>query len=612
MTSGSESPHLALIVKTVPVLDMEWCRTQIDGFAAHYPGARVVSFVDDLALETVRHAAIENWRSVVDYDRFFKMWYAAYARTDELFDGLDEWSWNLFAPFYHISADQYLRAALLHHLMASEVGPFVLILPPELAPCRPIGRFQVRREAGLRLPGLPAYVRPHHFARLGARLAGLPLRYIASGLAPRKKDDGAQIEPRANEDEKQLVLIAVEDGPSGVNRIPALKIAAELKERPGCQPVLVTTNPRIAEDAGQAGLEAVNVSALARLPSPARLWRDYRRLAKSLRAAAENVKPPGHQLVNCVLRRLTPQIVLYQHGVSASLDRIAARSRVRNVLVVNESSSLCVAAILWAKRRGLKTLGYWPALLGDRPDCRFFPADRHLVYGDQIANQMIGSGVPPDRVRSVGSVTFDNALGRDAEADRKLVRKRILPLWQEGMKLVIVGTEALPRPLEEIEPALQALLQLAQVYVAIKVHPADSIEFYQEVARRHGSRQRIEVVGKCDLDALLNSADLLICVLSNIIVTAAQLGTPTLVCDFADKRRPLDFVKAGLCLGCFDRQELAEMVRALLSDSPQRKTALEMMGAGLRAFNGPNDGLSHIRVAQEVLDGDDVGTPDPD
>jgi hypothetical protein len=96
---------------------------------------------------------------------------------------------------------------------------------------------------------------------------------------------------------------------------------------------------------------------------------------------------------------------------------------------------------------------------------------------------------------------------------------------------------------------------------------------------------------------LLHAADLLVAVLSNIIVNAALMGTPTLVCDFVGHRGPLDFVKEGLSLGCFDAAELPAMLRALLPGGERREEALSLLRRGIARFSKPSDGLCAQRVA---------------
>jgi len=254
--------------------------------------------------------------------------------------------------------------------------------------------------------------------------------------------------------------------------------------------------------------------------------------------------------------------------------------------------------IAWAKDHGIPTFSYWPALIGRRADYRGFAADCHLLYGEQAGDVLREAGVAPERICVTGSVTFDAALARAGEDHARTVRDRVLRFWEEGDRLVVVGTEALPRPDEELVPVLRALLALEGVHTVLKVHPADSVgQFSALAASLNPGGRRLEVVRECDLMALLGAADLVIGVLSNILVSGAMLGAVTLVCDFGGKRHALDLAAEGLSEGCFDPHHLAATLRRVLFD-PVARARLERRSRRARVrFNGACDGRADERVA---------------
>jgi hypothetical protein len=138
------------------------------------------------------------------------------------------------------------------------------------------------------------------------------------------------------------------------------------------------------------------------------------------------------------------------------------------------------------------------------------------------------------------------------------------------------------------------------VAVVLKAHPSDSLQFYESFVGSLGNPENIRVVQNCNLSALLHSADLLMAILSNVIVTAAALGTPTLVCDFSGKSKVVNFVAEGLCEGCYDPEQISDSVRRLLFDDVFRAKALDRLALRVSRFNGPNDGNSHKRIASFV------------
>lgn len=589
-------PHLTLVLNDHALHSVAWSKAVLRRFLAK-TSARIISFYDAYPAIDIQHYTVENWRSVLPYRDYFALWEFAYEDIEQLFCSTDVASREIILPFFHLFADYLLRASVLQSLIANENVSLALLLPPDMAPV--VGGFEsnVCRQAPMRLRALPANIRVKDMLRLTGRILQWPFVSGCSHFLNTRQTVQSVATPAT----RPAILIAVDDGPSAVNGRPAVKIAAAIHERDEVDAIVITTSSNIIGELDRLGIR--HISEMVSQPlSPIKLLADYRHLRKALFSTETQVpRSQGYPLFRRILQGLMPQLILSARRLSAALQRIHAETNIIALLAVNEGFPVCISAINWAKSNSIPSIGYWPALLGKRPDCRYFPADRHLVYGDQIKDVIGRSNVTAEQVRSVGSITFDDALGRSKFRDLQFVRHHVLKHWYQGDQLVVIATEALPRPLEEIGPVVRALAEFENVHIAIKVHPADSLEFYERFATSTGLEHRIEVLGTCPLNAVLNAADLLICVLSNIIISAAQLGTPTLVCDFSEKRTPLDFVKEGLCLGCFEQDRLTDMLRTLLSDSEERRAAIRLMKDGILRFNAYNDGQSHQRVIEEIL-----------
>src|SRR5262249_54256775 len=254
-----------------------------------------------------------------------------------------------------------------------------------------------------------------------------------------------------------------------------------------------------------------------------------RRYRQTLRTVMN--KYPSRSVEGAFLSALDSKIVNYRRSIHATervLHELQARLRVSAVLTVYESLPLSVMAGRWATNKGVPWVGFFPILVGDRPDGNHFPAPAHLVYGDQLRDKMIFHGCAPESMQVVGTPTFDVTPHRDIASDQTYLA-RLFP-HIVGRKLVVVATEAFAHPLIELEPVLRALADMEDVAVVLKVHPSDSELFFSNFVDSLGNASNIRVIQKCELLPLLHVGDLLIAVVSNIIVTAAALGTPTLVC----------------------------------------------------------------------------------
>jgi UDP-N-acetylglucosamine 2-epimerase len=238
-------------------------------------------------------------------------------------------------------------------------------------------------------------------------------------------------------------------------------------------------------------------------------------------------------------------------------------------------------------------------LISDHPESKFFPADHHLIYGEQGAELLVRAGVASETVHVVGSEISERGYGRCLEVDRLAIESLIPGIC--GRKLVVVGTENRPEQMEEIQAVLEELTPMQDLHVVLKLHPNDPEEPFHHLVRQLDHRANATVISRCDLHALLNVADLLICVRSNIIIEAAVMGTPTLVCDFNPGTARLNMVDEGIAIGCWRREDVASMSRRCLFDEETISEHRKLTRGGLARFNGPNDGKSCSRIVDFLL-----------
>ena len=393
-------------------------------------------------------------------------------------------------------------------------------------------------------------------------------------------------------DTEPLILVTVTDSGSRVNLEPTLSILEEFRRR-GVATLVFTGSRIVADEVSGRGLGRLVMAD------------DYhwigliggRPPAVILPA---QLGPDLLVLINGILNQYWSYLSRRAWLHAGILNQIGAAYAVKAVLSVNETLPSAVAAGLWARRSNVPWIGHFPILLGCRPDCYFFPADEHLAYGEQLRDHMISAGVEARSMTVVGSQTYDRHRGRNRGAARAVVEQKFARA--RNKKLVLVATEAFPDPEIEFEPIMAALISIPQVHVILKLHPDDSVERFEALAIKYGVSEEIDIVKAYALSELLAAADLLLCVVSNIVIEAAIVGTPTLVCDFIGRAKVLSFVEEGLCLGCTEPALVRETVTRLLFDPKIARRAQELMATGLHRFNGPNDGRSSERIVDIVLD----------
>jgi hypothetical protein len=594
-SSTGSVPRLVLPCDPAVAGDRARIAQVASAFRAAHPGGQIVSVAPDTDELRMLRLDIASARELLPYASFLALWTKAYRLADALKRCAGPDLTEVIGPFYHSTADLALQALLVPAALQMVPGPLLVLAPPGAA-----SLYQ----------DLPVEVLPTPWALRRLRIGDIQLlRLFRVGrdlarewrrrFSPRASGPAAADRPAGT---LPAILVVAEDGVSGVNFPSALAVVTEL-QAVGRAVVVLTSNPQV-RDTFEAKGAAVRFCGVPELKSlRLAMFARWRRAARDLRRLRQDAASSREERAHAhlVAARLLPFCV-FGAQIEALLSRYHNESApIGAGLVVNEGISTAVATLAWLKARGLPDVGYWPALLGGRPDCEFFPATRHLIYGDHLRDMMLAIGIDAESIETVGSVNFDQALGRNAERDRAYVDDQLLAGRPRRRKLVIVATEALPSPFDEIAPVLDALVAVPDVEIVLKLHPADSAKLYRDYLAEHGLGERVVLLERCDLDALLGAATLLVCVLSNIIVRAAMLGTPTLVCDFGDKRAPLDFVAAGLAVGCFSPGQVAPLLGDLLGDGPARHAVVAQLGRAVLRFCHATDGKSAKRVAASML-----------
>jgi UDP-N-acetylglucosamine 2-epimerase len=554
-------------------------------FLASYGSeAQVVSFYEPIRRKVPATSPIVHWTDLAAQGDEVRLHEDALRRLDCLGSGLT----YEFLPVFrsqriNLHYAMY-RAIMLRGLLNGEHRPLCFIVPGT-GTFGPVASIKVQRSSGV----------PSDVMRTSPRRFGEALRKHISSTGGHQKRLGRR---------KDVCLVTLDDVGSLVNLDPAIAVCKELKKR--CLDLLViTTTPVVTSAMTQAGVPARLVANRSLSAEEFEIIRDQVDYNICRMLGIEGLDTVDREFLSTV----GDNLISWARDhllINAELERVDQEYTIQSVLSIGSIPLTQLAGERY-QDRGSKLLIYFPIIQHPLPVIAgpkyptFYRHDiRYLVSGDYFARQLVDLAIPEASITCVGSTTYDKSHGRNRDADRQHTRTRILKNWGPDEKLVVIATEHIRRPFEEIDPAVRSLLAIDGTHIVIKVHPSDDLDMFEQYARSLVVGEKLEVVKSCDLIALLHAADLVIAIYSNVIINAAVLGTPTLVCDFSNKRAAFDFVAAGLSLGCFDPAHLPQMLKEMLEASPLRETAEELLRRNIRQFNGANDGQSAVRVAQAI------------
>lgn len=167
-------------------------------------------------------------------------------------------------------------------------------------------------------------------------------------------------------------------------------------------------------------------------------------------------------------------------------------------------------------------------------------ANKFLVYGENMRNEMINSGADPRKIVASGAPKYDShRLCSPEEKRRKEKQIRQELTIPEKSRILLVTTQTTdfaskPMNDELIEQALEFSQKHSDIYVIIKLHPRDPFDKYkswQEYIKE--KRLKALVIQKINVIDLMITSDVLLSRYSNTILDALILNViPVALLDF--------------------------------------------------------------------------------
>jgi len=395
------------------------------------------------------------------------------------------------------------------------------------------------------------------------------------------------------------MYLFVQDGPSGTNTRAALPVAAAIL-RMGTPIVVLSNSHSTIMTMTQAGIPARQVPTLPTGLAFVAHIHKTRRLLTAWRNQLRRDHRAAFYTPLFFIERNFSDYVGTTDAIQAACLPLFRKRRPTLILTLTETHPYALAAAALARDFEAIWVGWFHMLIMDIPDYRYFPADYHLFYGDHGKAIYERHEERAERAVSIGTPLYDAAFHRSKEADAAVVRQ-LLPDWN-GCPLVVIGTENRDNQIVEIEATLQVLQRRKDIYTVIKLHPDDSSEPFELLTGRlRLSPDQFSVVKACDLDALLNTACVLITTFSNIIINAALLKTPIISHNYSDVFG-VDFAAAGVGFKAKSPETLADILAQLLENPEFHARTVEASRRAVTQFMADLSGKSAAAIAKVLTD----------
>jgi len=381
-------------------------------------------------------------------------------------------------------------------------------------------------------------------------------------------------------------------------------------------------SPLTARQPSQTALPIESFAPLEQLRESRALWRRRHALRRALWRSADLRQASMIRGCDCwpLIREELAGGALLQWPWSARvMDEAAAALdalQPRAAVTYAEAGGWGRALILECRRRNIPTAGlqhgfiyrHWLNYLHEPDEMESDPRNRGdrgfprpsltLAFDEYASTHLVDHGRFPRRsLRVAGSPRLDDLVAAAARlTETDLVKARSMAGVAGTHALVLVVTKH--REAQRLlAPLVAAAAEIPGVHVAIKTHPAETPEVYDDVAR---GRSHVTVLpASAPLAPLLRASRVVVSVNSTVALDAAVLGIPALVIGLPNNLSP--FVEAGLLAGAA-QPDLVRALRQILYDEEFRQELWAARRGLLARFGMASDGRAAARTVDAVLE----------
>lgn len=285
------------------------------------------------------------------------------------------------------------------------------------------------------------------------------------------------------------------------------------------------------------------------------------------------------------------------------VKRTAERLRPAAILLRNEKRELEKSCVFAAKSTAMRSVVLQHGVYAiPVPDEKHF-CDINAVWGEHTARYLVERGFSEERCVITGNPEYDwlaetNGLRKREELCQILnfdPRLRLLVLAsQRAHSLSATKTDDEQQKL--ILAVLEALRQIPEAQLAIKVHPFEDERPIRQLVSEGAPKNRVRILKETDLFPLLACSDLVIVYNSTVGLSAMVLGKPVVAVNLTGYPDTVPYVSWGAAAGVYQKEDLAGTIRELLQEGERRQKMLQAQKTFVKDYAFEIDGKATERL----------------
>jgi hypothetical protein len=214
-------------------------------------------------------------------------------------------------------------------------------------------------------------------------------------------------------------------------------------------------------------------------------------------------------------------------------------------------------------------------------------------------------GVPPEKIFITGQPRFD-LIWEEKSSPKEQTLPKLGIAQNQGV--IVLATEPLvelhvwtKQQREQLVRAVaNALEELPDKQLVIKLHPDESIETYGEILSTIGKDKAI-VCRDVDIYELLHACELLLVGDSTVGLEAMLFDKPVINLNFTGSPSVMGYAESGAALGAYKEEDLAPAIQKALHDLQVRKELEQNRKRFISKHVYQRDGQASKRVAELII-----------
>lgn len=298
-----------------------------------------------------------------------------------------------------------------------------------------------------------------------------------------------------------------------------------------------------------------------------------------------------------IFKKHFPEIIMY----ILVIEDLIKNKKINAVVACIDAHRVGKTIIQTANKEGIPTLVIQQGITDMRFGYIPLFAQKVAVWGVSSKKFYVRNKTNPERIILTGCPRFDDIINRKFSSEKVYEDLKL----DKTKKIITYATHVIlsSKPTLEKEIVFKSLIKtvekLKDYQLVVKLHPADSFEFYKNVAKNAGHPE-IVIIKDCDLHNLLYASDIIITRGSTVGLEALMFNKPVITIQLEQGPNMSPFIGSGAVVEVYQEKDIEKAIFGTIMNVNVLKKLEFSRNEFVKFYVSKLDGKSSQRVAKLI------------